>query len=383
MEKSPITVLHIASGDLWAGAEVQLFTLANALKNDTDTIVHVILLNHGRLEKELIDCGVEVTVLDESKNNGLKILRILIIAIKRIRPDVIHSHRSKENILGSIAALLVGNIPTLRTAHGAPEQKPTWFHIPKRLILFLDWFTGRFLQKKIIAVTDDLAGILQDSYPANKIEVIQNGIDAKSLISSVQPKTPIGEFTITSSRIGIAGRLVPVKRVDLFIKAAKILLASHPELQTSFHIFGDGPLRTSLETLNQKQKTENKIHFEGHCENMQQKLLDLDMLVLTSDHEGLPMILLEAMVLQKPIIAHAVGGIPTLLERGKCGVLVSDHQPSAYAEAIYQLIKSSETHTKISMNALARVTTFYSSEKNATAYNTVYSSLIRQRKANK
>lgn len=377
-KKRTVNVLHIASGDLWAGAEVQLFTLAIALKKNTDSNVHVILLNRGTLEKKLLNNGINVLVLDESTSNSFQILRQLIHTIRVIRPDVIHTHRIKENILGSIAALFAGNIPTIRTAHGAPEHKPAWFHIPKRLILFLDWFCGRFLQEKIVAVSNDLAGILQRNFPADKVKVIENGIDVKSLIDPIQPKALNKEPTITRFRIGIAGRLVQVKRVDLFIKAANQLLNNHPELQTSFHIFGDGPLRINLETLNQKLKTENKVHFEGHCENMQQKLFDLDMLVITSDHEGLPMVLLEAMALQTPVIAHAVGGIPTLLDQGKCGILVSDHQPSAYAEAIYQLIKNSENRTNIINNALNRVTTFYSSEKNATAYHTVYCNLVAQ-----
>jgi glycosyltransferase involved in cell wall biosynthesis len=375
MDENPVNVLHIASGDLWAGAEVQLFTLAKALENNTNTKVHIILLNHGKLEKELLSCGIEVIVLDESTLNGFQILRKLIHTIRVIRPDVIHTHRIKENILGSIAALFAGNIPTIRTVHGAPEQKPAWFHITKRLILFLDWFCGRFLQKMIIAVSDDLAVILQKSFPADKVKVIENGIDAKSLIDSIQPQTTNKESTITPFRIGIAGRLVPVKRVDIFIKAAKQLHNNHPELRTSFHIFGDGPLRASLETLNEKQKTENKVHFEGHCENMQQELLNLDILVITSDHEGLPMILLEAMVLQISIIAHAVGGIPKVLNQGECGVLVSDHQPSAYASAIYKLITNHENRQNLANNAFNRVTNLYTCRQNALAYQKTYKCL--------
>ncbi len=83
MDKNPVNVLHIASGDLWAGAEVQLFTLAKALENNTNTKVHIILLNHGRLEKELISCGIDVTVLDESTLNGFQILHKLIHVIKK------------------------------------------------------------------------------------------------------------------------------------------------------------------------------------------------------------------------------------------------------------------------------------------------------------
>ena len=148
------------------------------------------------------------------------------------------------------------------------------------------------------------------------------------------------DSNISSFRIGIAGRLVPVKRVDLFIKAAVELFKTHPELSISFHIYGDGPLRTELVALNRKLNAERMIHFEGHCKNLQQELANLDILLITSDHEGLPMVLLEAMSLKTPAIAHAVGGIPTVLNQGECGVLVSEHQPSSYADAIFQLIKS-------------------------------------------
>ncbi len=379
MDNNPIIALHISSGDLWAGAEVQLFTLAKSFKNITDTNIHIILFNHGLLEKQLLDNNINVIVFDESKLNGLQILRQIISTIKRIRPDVIHTHRVKENILGSMAALLAGNIPSLRTAHGAPEHNPAWFHIPKRLIMFLDWFCGRFLQKKIIVVSDDLAGILQKSFPVDKIKVIENGIDTTSVIKSVKSIKPDEKSSDNSFKVGIAGRLVPVKRVDIFIQAAQKMLNDHPELNISFHIFGDGPLRTKLEVLNQRQKTENMVHFEGHCENMQQELSCLDTLLITSDHEGLPMILLEAMTLQVPIIAHAVGGIPTLLAHGESGVLIKKHQPTAFAEAIYRLMDDPENRTKIINNALNRVTTFYSNKKNAMAYNTIYKDLISSR----
>ena len=376
-EKSElIKALHIASGDLWAGAEVQLFTLVKTLNTKPDITVEVILLNHGRLEQELEKIGVNVTVLDEEKLNGVKILFRLISALRKIKPDVIHTHRVKENILGCVAALLVGNIPTLRTAHGAPEHKPAWHQIPKRAILFVDRLCGRFLQKKIIAVSYDLAEILKKNFPENKIKVIENGVDLIT-ISSIERSVDLDINPESSYRIGMAGRLVPVKRVDIFIKAAAELLSNHPELNISFHIFGDGPLQTELTALNLKLNTEKEVCFEGHCENIQQELADLDVLLITSDHEGLPMVLLEAMALKTPVIAHAVGGIPKVLNQGECGSLVLKHQPSAYADAIYHLIKNPEKRKKYINNAVNQVITFYSSEQNANAYHLIYKCLIQ------
>ena len=376
-EACPIHVLHIVSGDLWAGAEVQLFVLAKSLHTRMGARVSVVVLNHGTLEQQLRKAGVQVIVLDESKLNGFQILRQLVRTVREIKPDVIHTHRIKENILGSIAARLSGNIPSLRTAHGAPEHRPAWHQLPKRLILLLDRFCGRFLQRRIIAVSEDLARILGQEFPANKIRVIENGIDVETLNQAVK-HTASGPNTVqTPFRIGIAGRLVPVKRIDLFVQTARALLDHHPDLEASFHIFGDGPLREELETLNRKLHTSNIVHFEGHCEDIPNELHKLDVLLMTSDHEGLPMILLEAMALQTPIIAHQVGGIPTLLDQGSCGILVKENTPTAYMRAIYQLAKDPENRKKLTKNALSRVNTQYSAEQNARSYCSQYTALTQ------
>ena len=370
MSKTPtINVLHIASGDLWAGAEVQLYTLAKALHERPDTKVSVVLLNHGTLEQKLLNNGIHTIILDETKLNGFQILLQLKSIVHQIQPDIIHTHRIKENILGSITAFL-NKIPSLRTAHGAPEHIPRWFNVPKRLILFIDRLCATFLQKEIIAVSDDLADKLQTSYSRKKITVIENGIDISVITST---KTDSSD----TFRIGIAGRLTPVKRVDIFIEAAAVFSEAHPEVDTSFHIFGDGPLRNNLETLSDRLGVAGNIAFEGHCENMQQELANLDVLLITSDHEGLPMILLEAMALEVPVIAHAVGGIPTVLDQGKCGVLVTEHMPSAYANAIYQLIHDPKLRHTCVTNAASRVKKRYSSTHNAQAYHMRYKRLIQ------
>lgn len=361
----PLHIMHIVSGDLWAGAESQLFTLASTLHKHLKATVSVVILNHGKLEEILRHEGIQVIVLDEQNLNGFQILRQLIDVVRRLKPDVIHTHRIKENIIGSIAARLSGNIPTLRTQHGAPEHHPKWHQLPKQIIHFLDWFSGQFLQQRIIAVSETLAGQLKQQFNAEKVRVVENGIDIDSILQSADVDRPHPSQPQKPLMIGIAGRLVPVKRMDLFIQAAKFVKENKPELEISFHIFGDGPLREELETLNRQLGTENYVSLKGHCDNLAEQLITLDALVMTSDHEGLPMTLLEAMVLQIPIIAHRVGGIPKLLDDGNCGVLVDDHTPSGYAQTIDQLVNNPEERLEITKNAFDRVHELYSATKNA------------------
>lgn len=371
-------MLHIASGDLWAGAEVQLFTLTKTLHCTLGIPVSVVLLNHGKLENKLRETGIKVTVIDEARLNSLQILLMLIRIIRDQSPDIIHTHRMKENIIGSTAALLAGRPPSLRTVHGALEHHLSWRQITKRLNFYLNWFCGRFMQRKIIAVSENLSDILKKSFPSSRIQVIENGIDVDDIRSqarqiNIKPKTSEANF-----KIGLAGRLVPIKRANIFISTARYMLDHHPDIQVSFHIFGDGPLRDNLIKFSQELKTDDIVSFEGHCDNMAQALLGMDVLLMTSDHEGLPMILLEAMALQVPIIAHAVGGIPNLLDQGCCGVLVHKHNAEGYGEKLYQLLTNQSMCNNIQKNALAQATENYSAEKNARAYMKEYALISRR-----
>ena len=368
-----IHVLHLVSGDLWAGAEVMLYNLAKALHTIQNTRITAVILNTGTLEQKLRDCGIPVIVLDESSLNSFQIFKQLCRIIDDIRPDVIHSHRNKENVLGSIAAWRKHSTPSLRTVHGAPEHHIPLLQLPRRIIQSLNWFCGRFLQQYIVAVSADLANRLEESFPASRIKVIENGIDIDTILSNTMPllKKQDGIY-----RIGIVGRLTPVKRIDLFIDCALYLKQHHPEMNIHFHIVGDGPLQQTLASQARSGQADSYIHFEGHSENIPQMLSSLDALLMTSDHEGLPMILLEAMCMKTPIIAHAVGGIPELLEQSKCGALVNTHTPEAFAQSIIDLIQQPEEYRLRTERAFSRVRDKYSAERTANAYLDLYKKII-------
>jgi len=335
-----LKVLHIASGDLWAGAEVQLLTLAMKLHASPDTEVVVVLLNHGRLEEKLKEARIYVVVMDESNTGFFSLLVRLTRLARELDIDIIHTHRSKENILGSIAALLAGNIPSVRTVHGAPEHKPSISKPHKYLVNGLDNFCARHIQRMAVAVSNNLAERLARTIPAEKLCVIENGIDLEEFITVRKTrlehinKRP-GEF-----RIGIAGRLTPVKRVDIFIRTADYIIKHHPETPAAFHIYGDGPLRSDLEILAQSLGISQQVHFHGHRDDIREELATLDVLLMTSDHEGTPMVLLEALATGVDVIAHATGGIGEILNHGECGVLVHEHTPQGYAKEVIKLAEN-------------------------------------------
>jgi glycosyltransferase involved in cell wall biosynthesis len=369
-----IHILQIASGDNWAGAEVMLYTLAKTLHSKPDTLVSAVILNHGTLEQKLRDCGITVFVIDETQLNSFQLLQQLNKIVNHTKPDVIHTHRTKENILGSLTAWRNGRIPSLRTLHGSKEHHLAFHQLPKRLIQLLDWLSGRVYKRNILAVSSVLATQLKNDFPESKITLIENGIDIAALSPSSLPAH--AREDINHYRIGIVGRLVPVKRVDLFIKCAAYLKQHYTDLDIDFYIYGDGPLKNQLQTQVKTEKAEAYIHFKGHCDNIPQQLQTLDALMMTSDHEGLPMVLLEAMCLNTVIIAHAVGGIPDLLDQGKCGVLIDNQSVEAFAEAIVNLTRQPKQHRQLAQQAFEQVKKNYSADRAASQYLKLYKQLL-------
>lgn len=336
---APFKILHIISGDLWAGAEVQAFTLLTALQKIPDVEVAAVLMNEGELARRLREKHIAVTVFPETEMGTFSIFLALRRLITQWQPDVVHTHRFKENILGALASALAGGVPSLRTTHGAPEHPARGLRkLPKRLLAMLDRWLGANVQKCVIAVSEDLAEKLAHDFPKKKIRTIENGIDVMDVRARIKPVA----FRLNapnSSHVGIVGRLTAVKRVDLFLDACATLFTQDQNTQWHFHVFGDGPLLESLAQQANSLGIANVTTFHGHRDDIAACIAGLDVLVMCSDHEGLPMTILEAVAIGTRIAAHAVGGIPSVLKHYPAAELVQRHDSSSYADAVVTLLK--------------------------------------------
>jgi len=331
-----LRILHIASGDLWAGAEVQAFTLISHLVRIPNTEVATVLMNEGTLANKLRSIGVPVYMLDEQKVTSAWIFGCLCATLRTWRPDVIHTHREKENIIGSLANRLCWNVPSVRTIHGGREDsRLTGREGARRQVIHaLDRWCGSALQQKIIAVTRELGVQVRSEFPAEKIVVIENGVD----IAAVRAEKGIAEFRAGEpevTHIGIVGRLVQVKRVDLFLETAAALLRQFPLRGWRFHVFGEGPERFRLEGVSQRLQISDNVTFHGHRLDIATCMAGLDVLVICSDHEGLPMTALEAIALQVPTVAHTVGGLVEVVPRE---FLVARHEVAGYRDGILRVL---------------------------------------------
>jgi L-malate glycosyltransferase len=334
---SPLRVMQLASGDLWAGAESQLFHLCRHLAADASLRLSVVLLNEGELASRLRTAGVEIQVLDETRLGFRQLASALLQIARRERPDVIHTHRTKENLLGALAALRVG-ARSMRTVHGSLEHDPAARpSLRRRVSTTLDATLVARLQHCMVAVSAPLQRELAQRTWTRRIELVHNGIDSRHVAELAAAPVPLQPRA--SRAVCIVGRLVPVKRVDVFLRAAAALRRDHADVE--FYIIGDGPLRESLQQLARELGIADACTFTGHLDNCLPLLRQMSALLITSDHEGTPMTALEALALGVPLVSHAVGGLPDLLRAASRSTLVATQDPAEFARQTARVLGAS------------------------------------------
>lgn len=363
-------ILHIASGDLWAGAEVQLYHLALELAATSHLDLMIVLLNDGQLADALRANGVQVIILDESSLSGLSILIHLYRLVLKLRPAVIHTHRSKENFIGGLVAFIT-RTASVRTVHGANEYADQKFNLRRCVFSLLDKTSGWIFQSRIIAVSPELAGKLEAIYPRRKIMVIPNGINIGAVIEKAN--SPV-EFDYCADHFNIAfvGRFVPVKRTDTFIRIAIDTISRSHERNIHFYMFGDGPLWAEANQRILESGNKDRIHTPGFIDNIAPYLKAMDMLLFTSDHEGLPMTLLEAMALRVAVVSRHLPTIKQVLCEGTCGYVLSSDQPEDFSRLITRLSKNKNELSSKAAMAYENLQARYSIQEIAQSYVALY-----------
>lgn len=368
-------VLHIAAADLWAGAETMLYNLISAQRQMVDVQVSAVLFNEGQLAQSLRALGVDPLILPEDRLGVPQLIRHCYRTIREQAPDIVHTHKFKEDLVGAAAAMLAGNVVCVRTVHGRDEAVGTSWVGRSRLRLSRavhDIFV-RHGFAKTFAVSVPLQESLQQRYGADRVEYIANGVNVERFAREQRcrgDETPV--------KVGFVGRLVPIKRLDIFLQAAAILAEKAPG-RFSFHIYGDGPEAGRLAELTRELGIADIVHFLGFSADVARQMSNLDLLYLTSDNEGLPMVVLEAMCLGVPVVTHAVGELPRVLDHGCCGTLVEVNEPARYADVGLDFLERREVYLARASEGRRRVAQHYSAAASARAYVEAYSRCLTAR----
>jgi glycosyltransferase involved in cell wall biosynthesis/protein-tyrosine-phosphatase len=368
-----LRVCHIASGDLWAGAEVQLATSASYLASAPRVKVSAVLLNEGRLADELRRMGVHVTVVDERRHGPLSILAFTSRVLRQQQIDIVHTHRYKESVLGTLAAKRARVPRVIRTVHGINEGLTGWAGARMRLYETVDRIVLWWFADSVIAVSKRIEETLRTSgYRPGSLRHLHNGVHLGKVKASRTREEVTRELGIDPGAliVGTVGRLSPIKGHSWFLQAAQRIVEQTPG--AIFLIVGGGPLEADLAATAAQLGIGTNCRFVGSRDDVYDLIAAMDIFVLPSLDEGVPMAILEAMALEKPIVASAVGGLPEIIEHGATGLLVRPRDDRAMAETCLSLARNREWARALGAAARSAVEKDFSHESNGRALIDVY-----------
>ncbi|HEY7188684.1 MAG TPA: glycosyltransferase [Vicinamibacterales bacterium] len=374
--QAPLRVCHVIGADLWAGAETQVVSTMAYLVEQPGITLTAVLFNDGRLADELRRLGVGVVVLDETRTSTLGIFLGLVRVLRAHHFDLVHLHKYKDGVLGSMAARLAGVPCIVRTMHGLAEPLHGWKQLKARIYDALDRITLQCLADLVIAVSQRMTETLWESgYHPRMVTCIRNGLDLRHVTAMRQSQDVRRELGVDADAplIGTVGRLSAIKGHVHLLRAARRVLAC--QRGARFLFVGDGPLRNELLITAAELQLAGACVFPGARRDVYDVVSAMDIFALPSLNEGIPMSLLEAMALGRPVVASAVGGIPEVIQDRVNGRLVPPGDDAALAEACLELAADRELACTIGARARQTIEDSFSHERCGSALLNVYQSV--------
>jgi glycosyltransferase involved in cell wall biosynthesis len=299
-------------------------------------------------------------------------------AIRDFRPDLIHTHTAKAGFVGRAAALAGRRRPALvHTFHGHVLRG---YFGPGRTRLF------RSLERQLARRTDRLIGVSEATVadlvgmgiaPRDRFQVIPLGID----LGRYERLTP-GEGSELRRQLGLSeaetlavfvGRLVPIKRLDVLLRAVARAREEHFGLHLA--IVGDGELRPGLEHQAVELGIREAVHFLGYRRDLAPVFAAADLVALSSDNEGTPVSLIEGGAAGLPAVATDVGGVGEVVT-AETGYLVPPSSDRRFADGLAALAGDPATRSRLGQAARESMVSRYSAERLVADVSRLYESLV-------
>jgi glycosyltransferase involved in cell wall biosynthesis len=304
------------------GAERLVVDLASALKSRGHQVGVACLRTGGPLGEILKQADIDVCVLNKSAGPSMRVLSRLAAYLRRSRADVLHTHNPLVHHYGVVAGWLA-RVPVIaNTIHGPGNVSARRG--------FKELLYGAVCQfsDQIVAVcpTAHQAFVQTGAIPRRKLIVVNNGIRLDAFLE-VRQRVSDGSFAF-----GIVGRLVPVKDHRSLLEAFSAVLRTRPACR--LEILGDGPLRADLEQQVSALGISANVVFHGYSTDVPAFMGRIDVSILCSLSEGLPLTVLESMAAGLPIVGTDVGETKALVEGARCGWLCPPGQPGELCKAM-------------------------------------------------
>ncbi|MEJ2107796.1 MAG: glycosyltransferase [Acidiferrobacteraceae bacterium] len=364
-------VVHIIDRLPPDGAERLLADVLRSRSGDFEYTV-LCLVEGGPLVQEIEQSGVPVVILGRRGRYDFRLLLRLITWLKEYRPVAVHTHLFTADSWGRLAAFLA-HVPGI---YSTVHSTNTWKGNLHRLV---DRMMAR-LSTKVIACSEEVEVVLRDRdrIPANRLVTIANGVDLRRFASL--PEVDLADefdFVAGATTLIVVGRLHPAKGHHDLLPALETLRTQGFDFVLL--IVGEGELEGELRQEVRDRGLDANVRFCGFRQDVLALIAAADTMVMPSRWEGLPMALLEAMALGKPVVATSVGGIPNVIQQGENGFLVAPRDVEDMARKLGALIGDRTLRKRIGGQAGKTVRERFSAENVARRYEELYRSVGKER----
>jgi glycosyltransferase involved in cell wall biosynthesis len=347
-----ILYINSISKNTWGGGEKWMLTAAKGLRKKGHQVCFCSRSNSIFLDKAKAQ-DFQTFPLDLRGDFDPYSIAELVKIIRREQVDIIFANFNKDVRLAGIAKRIAGR--------GIVIARNGLAILPNKLIYRL---TYRFFADHILTNTNSIKnqylqyGWLDDSF----IKVIYNGINTSQRSDTVELDSSISlKISPNAPLIGFFGRFVGQKQPMKFLEVAKKINIRIPKAQ--FIMVGDGPLLDAVKNTILEYNLTDKVHLPGFLDDIQGLLNSCHLVLLTSYKEGLPNILMEAMLAEKAIIAFDVGGVRELIPSDNFGYVVSLNDVHSMSEKSITLLSDPPLIRRIGQQAAAHIHKNFSIEK--------------------
>ncbi len=363
-------ILYIIGGLGVGGAERQLFYLVQGIARLADVTVVSLSGSDIALLPEFERLTQVRTVLCPKRPGlDLRLIPRLIVMLRREHPVIVHTFLRTAGYWGRVAAYLAGVPICIASERNVEVERG-------RLANLLDRMLSSVTDRVVVnaaAIRDHLINA-EGLVPA-KIEVIRNGVPLSQALLEPEMRLMRLELGLGECEYVVAfiGRLVPQKNPGLFLEMAQVIL--HRGLKCGFLMVGDGPLRAALGEQARNLGIEESVKFVGIQNDMRRIIGVIDLLVLTSDWEGLPNVILEALAAGVPAVGTNVGGVSELLTDGITGYVVPPRDLSTLTDRVIRVLDDREFRARCGMRGREYVQAHFSIfamvDRTVKLYNTI------------
>ncbi|WP_197050023.1 glycosyltransferase [Campylobacter sputorum] len=316
-----INILHTEWSDGWGGQEIRIINEAKALKEKYNVEIYLACRENSKILQKANEAGIKTFTLPFKSNFDIKTIYGLIKIIKQNQIKIVNTHSGKDTWVGGIAAKLAG-VKFIRTRHLSIKINPSKLNFINNLADFIIT-TGESVKENMIK---------ENGIDKDKIISIPTGVDEDIFNPTIYDKNEcLKIFNLENGKtyIGYLAVLRGFKRHDIFLKIALKIHKDYPN--TCFLIAGDGPKKQYLINFINQNDMSKYVKLLGHCKNPEFFLTVIDIFMTTSEKEGVPQSLMQALLMQKACIATDVGSVKDLYNNSNF-VLTKFDEESLYIE---------------------------------------------------